>query len=111
MKEALIGFGVAATTGMAWLAYQHPKSFQRLAFAILCICFLLGAYLTGMRHGFSLANKDLSKVKDTKVLLELQIAIIDHDQTVLSVSIAIFAVIILVSFFGTFPIWLNKDEK
>lgn len=47
------GLGVLVVSGMAWIAYQHPKAYDRIFYVLSGLCLAALLVLTGYLFGFN----------------------------------------------------------
>jgi hypothetical protein len=110
IEKAFVGLGVAAVFGLAFLAYKHPKAYQKLFVALF-------ALVSGVFVSLFAWNVAIVTVRDAVIRSGV---LGDRIGTVLPIieSIGIPnwwflmypCVSIYLIFLFTFPVWLLEDE-
>lgn len=109
MEEFIAAAGVAALSGLTFLAYKHPKAYSRLYVAFLIIYGALWVaaqlFTLGVEHAAELAGT--AGYKDAAALITKSVTPREFEQS----DFIFFGVLFYLGFLLWLPDLIGKDEK
>jgi len=98
---------LAALTGLAWIAYKHPKEFRPIGLAIAFLTTIAADYLYGYQNGLQSASYEMTDTSKNIV----QSAKAVSAQSILSgtINLYVLGTAAFVWFLLSIPLWLKKD--